>query len=162
MKEVENLKSSRHSQVQPVHRSGTRRAKKGMWISEGFHSLSHRRFIFIFYYYFVVFKIIFSLFRTKTSELCLSLLCIMYMLSGHSAAQEITHLWRITSGFIGPQILNFERKLSLSPGTQSDLVSPCKISLGGPGNTDRRMSDTFPTEKVNSSSGSGELKKTKK
>ena len=29
--------------------------------------------------------------------------------SGHSAAQNIKHLWTFTSGFIGPQILNFER-----------------------------------------------------
>jgi hypothetical protein len=27
------------------------------------------------------------------------------MLSGHSAAQEINHLWKSTSDFIGPQIL---------------------------------------------------------
>jgi hypothetical protein len=54
------------------------------------------------------------------------------MLYGHSAAQEINHLWKFTSGFIGPQILNFERSLSLSPGTQSSLVPPGKISLGGP------------------------------
>jgi len=41
--------------------------------------------------------------------LCVSLSCIkyMYMLSGHSAAQEIKHLWKVTSGFIGPQILNY-------------------------------------------------------
>jgi hypothetical protein len=32
------------------------------------------------------------------------------------------------------QILNFERGLSLSPGPQSNLVLPCKISLGGPVN----------------------------
>jgi hypothetical protein len=38
----------------------------------------------------------------------------------------------ITNGFIDPQILNFERSLSLSPGPQSSLVPPCKISLGGP------------------------------
>ena len=31
--------------------------------------------------------------------ICLSLLCIKYMLSGHSAAQEIKHLWKFTSGF---------------------------------------------------------------
>jgi len=29
-------------------------------------------------------------------------------------------------------ILNFERSLSLSPGPQSSLVPPCKISPGGP------------------------------
>ena len=39
----------------------------------------------------------------------------------------------ITNGFIGPQILNFERSLSLSPGPQRCFVPPCKISLGGPG-----------------------------
>ena len=31
------------------------------------------------------------------------------MLSGHSAAQQIKHMWKLTSGFIGSQILNFER-----------------------------------------------------
>ena len=39
----------------------------------------------------------------------------------------------LTSGFIGPQILNFERSISLSPGPQNSLVPPYKISLGGPG-----------------------------
>ena len=34
--------------------------------------------------------------------------------------------------FIGPQILNFERSLSLSLGPQSSLGPPCKISLGRP------------------------------
>jgi hypothetical protein len=38
----------------------------------------------------------------------------------------------IIIGFIGPQILNFERSLSLYPGPQSSFVPPCKISLGGP------------------------------
>ena len=51
------------------------------------------------------------------------------MLSGHSAAQEIKHLWKFTSDFIGPQILNFERSLGLFPGPQSSLVPPCKILL---------------------------------
>ena len=54
------------------------------------------------------------------------------MLSGHSAVQEINNLWKFTGGFIGPQILNFARGLSLSPGPQSSLVPPCKISFGGP------------------------------
>ena len=54
------------------------------------------------------------------------------MLSGHSAVQEIKHLWKFTSGFIGLQILNFERSLSLSPGPESNLVPPCKYLLGGP------------------------------
>jgi len=34
-----------------------------------------------------------------------------------------------TSGFIGPQILNFERSLSLSSRRQSSLVPPCIIPL---------------------------------
>ena len=54
------------------------------------------------------------------------------MLSGHSAVQEIKHLWKFTSGFTGPQIDNVERGLSLSPGTQDSLDPPCKISLGCP------------------------------
>jgi len=37
---------------------------------------------------------------------------------------------KFASGFIGPQILNFERSLSLSPGPQSCHVPPCNISLG--------------------------------
>jgi hypothetical protein len=47
------------------------------------------------------------------------LLCIKDMLYRHSAAQEIKHSWKFTSGLIGPQILNFERSLSLSLGPQS-------------------------------------------
>jgi hypothetical protein len=31
---------------------------------------------------------------------------------------------KVTSGFIGQQILNFERSLSLSPGPKSSLVPP--------------------------------------
>ena len=54
------------------------------------------------------------------------------MLSGHSAVQEIKHLWKFTSGFIELQILNFERSLSLSPGPESNFVPPCKYLLGGP------------------------------
>ena len=54
------------------------------------------------------------------------------MFSGHSAAQEILkHFWKFTSSFIGPKIDNFERNLSLSPGPESSLVPPFKISLGG-------------------------------
>jgi len=45
------------------------------------------------------------------------------MLSGYSAAQEIKHLWKFTGGFIEPQILNFERSLSLSPLPKSSLAS---------------------------------------
>ena len=52
-------------------------------------------------------------------------------LSGHSAAHKIKHWWKFTSGFIGPQILNFERSLSLSPVPQSSLVPPGKIHFGG-------------------------------
>jgi hypothetical protein len=61
------------------------------------------------------------------------------MLSGHSAAQEIKHLWKFTSGFIEPRILNFEGSLSLSLGSQSSLVLPCKIFLRGPGNVDNDL-----------------------
>ena len=46
--------------------------------------------------------------------------------------QEGNHF--ITSGFICPQILNFERNLSLPPEPQSSLVPPCKMyvrSAGG-------------------------------
>ena len=51
------------------------------------------------------------------------------MLSRHSAAKEIKHSWKLTSGFIGPQILNFERILILSPGLQSSLVRLAKFLL---------------------------------
>ena len=43
------------------------------------------------------------------------------MLFELSAEQEIKHLWKLTGGFIGQQILNFERKLSLSPGHKAVL-----------------------------------------
>ena len=51
------------------------------------------------------------------------------MLSRHSAAKEIKHSRKFNSGFIGPQILNFERSLSLSPGPQSSLVRLVKFLL---------------------------------
>ena len=54
------------------------------------------------------------------------------MLSEHSATQEIKHMWKLTSGFIGSQILIFERNISLSPGPENSLVPPYKLSLGGP------------------------------
>ena len=44
------------------------------------------------------------------------------MLSEHSAAQEIKHLWKFTSGFIEPKILNFEGSLSLSLGPQKAVL----------------------------------------
>jgi len=51
------------------------------------------------------------------------------MLPRHPAAQEIKHLWKFTSGFIGPEILGFERSLSLSPGHQSSFVRLVKFLL---------------------------------
>jgi hypothetical protein len=63
--------------------------RKGPWISEGPLSLSHRHFIFIFSYFVWYFQ--------------LFLVCLD-MLTGHSVAQEIKHLWKFTSGFIWPQI----------------------------------------------------------
>jgi hypothetical protein len=51
----------------------------------------------------------------------------VYMLSGHSAAQEIKHLCKFTSGCIGPQIVNFERSLSLSPGPKAVLFRIAKF-----------------------------------
>jgi len=53
------------------------------------------------------------------------------MLSEHPAAQVIKHIAKLTTGFIGPQILNFERNLNLSLGPQSSFVPLCAISLGG-------------------------------
>ena len=121
--------------VQPVHRRGPESQEGGLWISEGSHIIGHRCFILIFFI-FCVFSSIFSLFRKYNyvkfpliSELCLSLLCIKDMLSRHSAAQEIKHSWQFTSRLIGPQIFNFERSLSLSPGPQSSLVHLVKCLL---------------------------------
>ena len=81
----------------------------------------------------IFFHVLWTCFSTVSINcLCLSLLCIKYILSGNSAAQEIKHLWKFTSGFFGRHILNFERNLSLSPRPQCSLVPFCIISLGGP------------------------------
>ena len=69
-----------------------------------------------------------------------------YMLSRHSSAQEIKHLWKFTSSFIKPQILNFERSLILSPGPWSSLVPHCFISFGGPGESYYHYYTTIKTE----------------
>ena len=68
---------------------------------------------------------------TQTSELCLSLLCIkdVTVLSRHSAAKAIKHSCKFTNCFIGHQILNFERSLSLFPGPQSSLVRLVNLFL---------------------------------
>ena len=47
------------------------------------------------------------------------------MLSGHSA----THLWKFTGGFIGPQILNFERSLNLLRDPKAVLFRIAKFLL---------------------------------
>jgi hypothetical protein len=67
--------------IQPVHRSGTRRARKFTW----------------------------------TFEFC--------------CTRNIKHLWKFTSGFIGPQILNFERSLSVIHWSRSILVHLAKFLL---------------------------------
>ena len=51
------------------------------------------------------------------------------MLSGHYAALEIKHLWKITNGLIGPQIRNFERSVSLSWGPKAVLFRLAKFIL---------------------------------
>ena len=89
---------------------GSGEPRRGLWISEGPYSLNHRRFIWIFFLFVLVFSTIFSLFRKHNSDFW----------------------WKFTSGFIGLQILNFERSPSLSTGSQNNLVPPCKISLEGP------------------------------
>ena len=48
--------------IHGLHRSGPVERRKGLWISEGPHSFSHRRFILIILFVFV-FPTIFSLFR---------------------------------------------------------------------------------------------------
>ena len=50
-------------------------------------------------------------------------------LSGHSAAQNIKHLWTLTSGFIGPQILNFERSSACPRCTKGVLYRHAKFLL---------------------------------
>jgi hypothetical protein len=92
---------------------GPREPRRGFWISEWPHSLSHRRFILIFFNLFWYFQL-FLVYLEKS-------LCKIHL--------DIW--WKFTSGFIGPQILNFERSPSLFPGPQRSLVSSCKISLGG-------------------------------
>ena len=93
---------------------GPEEPERGPWISEGPNSLSHRRFILICFHFLGHVQL------------------FLDMLSGHSAAQEIKHLWKFGSGFIEPEILNFERSLNLFSGPQSSLVPPCKIYLGSP------------------------------
>jgi len=61
--------------------------------------------------------------------LCLSLLCIKYMLSGHSSTPEIKNLWKFTCGLIRPQILNLERSLSLSQGPKPVFFRLAKFIL---------------------------------
>ena len=51
------------------------------------------------------------------------------MLSGHCAAQELTHLWKFTNGFIGLQILNFERSLNLPRGPKAVSFRLAKFLL---------------------------------
>ena len=55
-------------------------------------------------------------------SICLSLLCVKNIKIVYSAAQEIKHIWKLTSGFIGPQILSFERSLSMSPWPQKEVL----------------------------------------
>ena len=93
--------------VQSVHRSGALRAMKGP------HSLNHRRFILIFFSPF--FGGYFQLF-----------LVYFYMLSGHSAVQEINNLWKFTSGFLRPENLNFARNLVFSSFMTYHFI--CKMS----------------------------------
>lgn len=82
----------------PVHRSGARRAKKdpvNIWRT--------------------------SLTRNPCciNILCLSLLCIQYMSSGHSAAQEIKHVYKFN--FIGLQIFSL-REVSDCPRGPNAVV----------------------------------------
>ena len=67
---------------------------------------------------------------------------VKYVLSGHSDTQEIKHFWKFTSGFIGPQILNFDISLSLSPGPKSSLDPSGKTSRGGPGEVHKAHSSS--------------------
>ena len=48
-------------------------------------------------------------------------LFLVYLEAKASAARELKHLWKFTSGFIEPPILNFEISLSLSPGPKAVL-----------------------------------------
>jgi len=90
--------------------------RRDLWISEGPHSLNHKRFIWIFSsLFFFYFQLCYNVF-----------LVYLDMISGHLAAQEIKHLWKFTSGFIGPQILNFERSLKSVPGAPKQSCSAYK------------------------------------
>ena len=101
--------------VQPVHRSGAWRSQKGVCESLKGSIALVTDVLFWFLFHSLGYVQLF-----------------LDMLSEHFAAQEIKHLWKFSSGFIEPQILNFERNLSLFSGPQSSLVPPCKIYLGGP------------------------------
>jgi hypothetical protein len=79
----------------------------------------------VLFWFFLFFVGIFNYLTDYVS----SLLCIKYMLSGYSAAQEIKQFWKFISGFIGPQFLNFEKCLGLSMGPQSSLVLLAKFLL---------------------------------
>jgi hypothetical protein len=53
----------------------------------------------------------------------------------YSAAQEIKHIWKLTRGFIGPQILSFERSptkqyCSVLQNFSWSFACFCDISLG--------------------------------
>ena len=106
--------------IYPVPGTG-RSNKGGLWISERLHSLNHKRFILIFTFIGVRYMYI-------------QLFLVYWLCKIH------WDLWILVvdnhsdlhCGFIWPQILNFERSVSLSPGNQNSLVPPCKISLGGP------------------------------
>ena len=89
--------------------------RKGLWI----FSL----IFFILFGLFFVLSTIFSLVRNNNYVK----FRMKYMLSGHSAAQEIKHLLKYTSGFIGPKILNFERSFSLSRGPKAVLFRLAKF-----------------------------------
>ena len=99
-------------------------------ISEEPQSLSHRRFIQSFSFfggYFHLFLVIQKnnyVNFTQTSELWLFTIIHIYNVT----RKAIISLQVV---LLAPQILNFERSLSLSPGPQSSLVPHWKICVGG-------------------------------
>ena len=56
----------------------------------------------------------------------------VYMISGHSAAQEIKHIESLPVVLLDLKSSVLKEVSAFPPGPQSNLVPPCKISLGGP------------------------------
>jgi hypothetical protein len=78
---------------------GPGKPRRAMWISEEPHSLSHRRFILMFSLYVQLFLVYLEKLLSKI------------------------HWWKVTSGFIEPQTLNFQRDVATCPGVPKQSCS---------------------------------------